>query len=487
MWALPSNFATVNATGVQQVQAPTKKLVKSVTVVGAAPARLHTPIQLSVESGGIALEKLEFRLWEKYEDQQWEVVTGFGTWPMPSYSFKNTGKYALQVDIRNPQKPAQIEQYWLGEFQVADGATSNKEELVQSVSWRPFTVSPSLKTPLEFIINKGNIPLDELEFQLWTLKDNESWKIAQDYQSWPLPAYQFKEEGIYSLQINVRRKADPENVQMLWLGQFYPHNQNRSENADYLLRRVLTNYPEPNVNELSYLHPFIYELNLAVHLLYWDYRKFSLPEQERHLRTLQGVQLKKQTAPGMYDIRINESQTRTVNLGDNLIESPFTVLKVDSKSYANVITVFQSTKHLPQDMQIAAAMTYLLYVNYLYSQVPFEKERPRPMFYSTIAHCQNYSHELNELLGILGYTVRALDLTYNSGAVHALNEVKVNGRYYMLDATTGVVYETGIQGIRTNYVSPTVLPQVRELDFIWSAVNWKGLGSFIQSASYGKW
>lgn len=478
---IPSNYFT-SAQSIEQMKK--SKLVQDITL-NSDIIKLNTPIQFNVVLDKLKISQLEFQLWLSYENEPWKIVIPYQSWPFAPIVLPKVGSYSLQIDVRNKFIPEIVEKYWLGNVSSEPIAET---KLVESISWRPFTVSPPIGTELDFVINTGGSnSLNDLEFELWTKKEDDPWEIVNKYQSWPIPSYTFREEGLHSLQVNIRNKKNSTQLQKIWLGQYYPHDKNRKVNSDYLIRRILANYPSPNVDESSFLKPIIYELNLAVNMMYWDYKNLSMNEQENRLKSLTGIRATKRLGKGKYDINIQHGESRSIDLLNGNIESEYLGLNIQMDGYPNVEKVFQSTIDLPEEMQIAATMTYLLYVNYLYSQVPFSIERPRSKFYSTIAHCENYAVELNDIMGILGYNIRALSLSYVSTAAHALNEVRFGKSKYILDATSGVVYQVGIDEIQKKYMQPIVLPQVRDLDFIWSQESWDELEVVSELSTYGVW
>ncbi|GCL72378.1 hypothetical protein PN4B1_22880 [Paenibacillus naphthalenovorans] len=445
---------------------------------------INTPFNFQVNTGESNLDDLEFQLYEKFENEPWQVVYGFQKWPLGEYKLRKAGNYAIQIDVRNTRFPERVEHIWLGEI----NAVPDKEtKLVDGISWRPFFISMNVDTPVNFVLDLGNEDFFNLEFQLWSKYNDEDWVIVNNYQQWPLPSYQFTKPGIYSLQINVRNRTDQNQIQKIWLGQFYPHNKNREENSDYLIRRLLANYPSPIVNEKDYLNQMIYDINLSVHMIYWDYKAVSISEQEQLLKGLSGLESLVKLEEGKYKIKFVDSQEKIVNLNDNSLDSGEIRIRMKNDNYPNIVKVFQETDHLPKDVQIASAITYALYVNYMYSQVPYEIERPRVMFYSTIAQCQNFSLELAKILGTLGYNVRSLNLAYNGSAAHALNEMYYQGKKYVLDSTSGVVYDGAIDDIVKNNLTPIVLPQVRDLNLIWSPETWHKLQQVSIAKEYGSW
>lgn len=61
------------------------------------------------------IEDLEFQLWAKINDEEWEIVQKYGEWPIKEYYFKEKGIYNLQIDVR-AKNSNYIQKIWLGQF-----------------------------------------------------------------------------------------------------------------------------------------------------------------------------------------------------------------------------------------------------------------------------------------------------------------------------------------------------------------------------------
>ncbi len=102
----------------------------------------------------------------------------------------------------------------------ANIAESTKAEYVDAITWEPVKNKYKKNDNLSFIVQSKNKSAKYV-FQL-QVKKGKTWEIIVPWQSWPLPNYSFKDDsGWIGLQVDIREDNDKNNIQHVWLGQFF--------------------------------------------------------------------------------------------------------------------------------------------------------------------------------------------------------------------------------------------------------------------------
>ncbi|ATF15958.1 hypothetical protein [Brevibacillus porteri] len=463
----------------------TEKLVKNIEWTPKSTViDVNKRVNLFPIENTISKEQLVYQMWVKVPNEDWELVQPYGKLPLIDFAFTKTGENYIQIDIKDLKHPENV-QHWVQQFNVVEPIKDM--ELVEGISWAPFYVEKKVNEPIDFIIKEGKFQLSDLEFQLWGKYGEEDWKVITPYQASLATGYRFPKEGIYSLQVDVRHKKHPNYRQQVWVGQFFVSNIEREANSDYLIRRLLSNYPSPAQNAGQISESLIYELNLAIHMLMWEYHKVPLMDRVDKMRNLPGIVIGSVSNDSIVGLKIG-TESREVDLSANKLMSDDQLLSISLKQYPNVKKVLDDVRNLPDDIQFLSVLTYLYSVNYMYSQVPESDLRPRIPLYSLTAHCLNLASEMHDILRLLNYNVRYQSINYFEDAFHAVIEVKVGSQIITLDPTVGLLFQDSLTSLKSSSkATPIVFPQVRDLNFLWSPGYRTNIKSINIEEAYGNW
>jgi len=359
---------------------------------------------------------------------------------------------------------------------------SQSSALVKGISWRPFTSAIKVNTALSFLIIPNEIDVNNLEFQVWVKSGTKDWEVEVPFSKTPIHDFVFDSTGIYNLQVDIRNPKQPDEVQKIWLGQFFVHNEKSLENSDNLIREILAGYSPTLWKAEDIYKPLAHELNIVSNMLIWQYQGYNTQQKGNLLEELSGVTLVKNDDTNEYCYTVeNNGKMSIINLENNTIESNDLILKVSLEQHPNIKYVLDNVSMYPDKVKISSIITYLVYNLYDYSQVPYELERPRIPLFSTIAHCGHYTEDLFRLLKELNIPVKITAIRYDVDGVHYVNEVKYDGKVYTLDPTSAAIFTGSVEEIAKSKLEPIVLPQIRDMSFLWSSNMWN---SFRESSAY---
>lgn len=417
-------------------------------------------LDITSDNRELDLSQTEIMLWEKYGDEDWKISQNYTKWPLKPYEFSKPGKYNLQIDIRDPSNPQKVNKKWLGEF--ISLSIEDSVPFIKGYNWFPFTVSPLIGTDLKVQALPTNA---NYEYMLWSKYEDENWKEDFTYQSSSTFSKSLDRLGLYSLQIDVRKKTEPWVVQKYYLGQFYVHDRDREKNSDYLIRRLLSFYSSPVQNDSDVLKSVSLDLDIALNMLRWEKEKIPLDKQNEKLRNLKSIGEIIEENKNIFIVKVN-GYVRYIDLNNRTYSDGISNLTISISNNPNINKIITESIADSDKIVLAKLVTYLIYVHYDYSQVPNEFERPRKRLYSTLAHCQHLAEDITSILKNLGFSVKTVGILSND-STHAVNEVLIDDIVYTLDPSSGVVFSKSIKQLKENYELPYVLPQVRNLDLLW--------------------
>ncbi|MGG1596247.1 hypothetical protein [Paenibacillus naphthalenovorans] len=418
-------------------------------------------LNFTLDGTEIDTSQAEIMLWEKFGNEDWQISQSYTKWPLKSYEFTKPGKYNLQIDIRNPSNPQKVYKKWLGEFIVLK--PEDNIPFIRGKNWFPFTVSPLLGSYLNLQVFPINA--NDYEYMLWTKHNDEPWIEAVPFQSSPTITLFLDRLGLYSLQIDVRKKAEPWIIQKYYVGQFYVHDRDREKHSDYLVRRLLSFYSSPVLNDREVLESISFDLNVALNMLIWENKNESLSAQVEKLQGLESISDIKKIEDNIIEFKVNGNK-RYVNLISRTYSDGISSVIISNGANSNINQILNQSKADDKNVLISKLITYLIYVHYDYSQVPNEIDRPRKRLYSTIATCQQLAEDVVSILKTLGYSAKMVGVI-SKDASHAVSEVVIDNKKYTLDPSAGVVFSKSLDELKDKYELPYMLPQVRDLDILW--------------------
>ena len=348
-----------------------------------------------------------------------------------------------------------------------------RPQWVAGVGYSPPLATLPEGTAIRFSVEIADVPVDQLEFRLHELPEtSKHWIVRQDWRPWPLdpltPAV-----GRTALQIDIRKKADPNAVDMRWLGQLCIGKDQERRGKNCLMRNLLAddfNRLDETVARTSLAR----EAWLAIHLLLWEGQSRSPAEKLQLLRALPGVAsaVFEPAASNEDGASSDRSPPRSIRVlyqsGDayrfdpdrlTLREegSPVT-LDLSLRAYPEFDEVFRLARELSPRGQAVVGLTHLIYSGYQYGTPPFN-----PSVGHAVAHCVSGSRVLLECLQRNDVEADLAVITRADGALHALVQAVPSAEEpLLLDSTIGRVYRADIRKLTPSTVpAPLVLPTVR--------------------------
>jgi hypothetical protein len=413
---------------------------------------------------------LEFRLWEY--GAKWSVVYDWRPWPLPPYRASAPGLVALQVDVRRKDDPDNIDRRWLNQFAfVRDNEPSrDSAPLVRSLGYRPQSVCNAVDTPIEFDLalrmdaagKKYVNALEDLEFRL--CEHGDKWSVVDDWRPWPLPPYRASHPGSVALQVDVRRKDDPENIDSHWLNEFVflPGCQ---PCPNQLFRSLIAMHSDV-LDEEKLCDLLADELQLVVALLHNDRLALEHGEQVQRLRRLPCVRGISADGPKSETITLRSGPVLHWNGRRHWLreEGRAVALRVgvaDSPEYGDL---FVRCAKLPEDAVAVAATASFVQSSYYYGTPSHAAAWSAR---NSVASCHQLALVLQRMLSGSGAAPKLIEFSCaSSGGSHVMvHAVTADSRTPLLiDPTVGCLYVCKLAEISPGKIpAPIALPNSRAI------------------------
>ena len=208
------------------------------------------------------------------------------------------------------------------------------------------------------------------------------------------------------------------------------------------------------------------ELNLAVHLLLWEYDGVALAEQASRLSSLVGVRAVEAPAPEERVVRLDSGNSYRVDLAKRLLrqEGSPTIVDASLSAFAPYRAVFDQFSSFSEEARLRGAMTYAVYAGYRYgTPVNYIVENVS----DAVAHCGALGLQLHEILRHLDVKSQFVAIDAR-GAAHMIVQVATGeGEKFLLDPSSGFAYAFDAHRLGKDAIpEPIRMPQVRNLDFL---------------------
>lgn len=421
-------------------------------VLPCVSARVGVPTLLAVEPADPALQ---YRFLTKLNDLSWD-------WSAPwqddaGYEFCPLipGLYAIQVDVRDRTSREVVWQKWLGQIEVFG-------PLVLGVARVPLSQALPVGTPIDFVVQLADVPLEWLEFRVWDLLPVNT--IVTDWRSWPLPPYLCDGPRHTALQVDVRLAAAPQIMERYWLGDVITHERT-SESPANLVRNLASDDFDvfDNVAAQSILAG---ELWLATRMLVWEFDGVPVSEQLDRLRAACEVRLVDESPDGGCVVA-GPGRTYDVDLTARTLaqrESPVRVT-VDLAHYPRYAEALRSLESVAPAARPVGLLVLAIYEGFRYGT-------PAGHVLGSVAdvrsHCGTQAQLLQDLLSAWGVESEVVAITVPAAvgppAFHAVVQVRPDGDPLLLDASAGYVYRCGADALMELAApEPILLPQCRDL------------------------
>ena len=342
-------------------------------------------------------------------------------------------------------------------------------KLVESLGYEPESVCNPLDTPIEFDVSlvvggPGTQYRDILEGLQFRLQEySDKWSVVYDWRSWPLPPYHASRPGMVALQVDVRRKDDPEKIDSRWLNQFsFLRDVKPCQNS--LVRELLAIHFDV-LDEEKLRDLLADELQLAIAVLRNDHIRMNHEEQINRLRKLSCV------------VRIvTDSPSETITLRSGSVvhwnwqqrtlqeEGKTTALRVGAADLPEYGELFRRCASLPEDAVTTAATAFSVQLAYYYGT---PKDAASWSARNSVASCEQLALILHRLLAGSGVSTKLIGLRRaDNGACHILVQaVTAESKIPMLiDPTAGCYYLCDARTISVdNIPDPIFLPHSRSI------------------------
>lgn len=311
--------------------------------------------------------------------------------------------------------------------------------------------------------------IEDYEFRLYREisrdgKRIEPWTVIQNWRAWPLEPTYVPESGVVvSYQVDVRPRAQPDDIRMHWVGQVAFHDCPMGSPAN-LLRNLLGDdfHRAGRQDALDHLAARLW---LAVHMLHWEYEKVPLNAQASALARLPLVAEAKAQGEVCFAVRFFGGTVSTVDLSARSIrqaDSPLT-LEIDLRSYPRYRDAFDRLKSLSTKGRLMGTTMLAVYEGYHYGTPAFGEMRS---IHDSVSHCGTQAELLKDLLDRVG--VRGVETTKISldDSIHWVIQLRPLGNEpLILDPTSGYIYRCRLEPTGCKALAePIVLPQNRDLD-----------------------